>query len=133
MDAAAAIGLYIIISIILSLIFNLFFYRLVFKKPTRRKANLFTWLSSLGVMLVINGALLFLFMTGVDVSSVGGGIGFGLLMPFIIAPIFWFLPTTVFVIIRAIVIAITKRERDVMTEEVEVAELISTQNGQTLN
>ncbi len=133
MEAEAAIALYIIISLILSLIVNIIFYRAVFKKPTRKKANLFTWLSSLGVMLVINILLIFPFTSGVSVDSIGGGIGFGLLMSFVIAPIFWFIPSTVFVILRAILIAITKKERDVMTDDVEEAELISTENGQTLN
>lgn len=133
MEAEAAIVLYIIISLILSIIFNIIFYRAVFKKPKRKKANLFTWLSSLGVMLVINIILIFPFTNGVSTSSFGGAIGFGLLMPIVIAPMTWFIPTSIFAIFRAILIAITKKERDVMTDEVEEAELISTENGQTLN
>jgi hypothetical protein len=84
-------------------------------------------------MLVVNILLIFPFTSGVDTSSIGGAIGFGLLMPFIIAPMLWLIPTSVFAIFRAILIAITKKERDVMTEEVETAELISTENGKTLN
>ena len=133
MEAEAALGLYIIISVVMSIIVNIIFYRAVFKKPARKKANLYTWLSSLGIILVINIVLIFPFTSGVSVDSLGGGIAFGLLMPLVIAPIFWFVPSTIFVILRAIIIAITKKERDVMTEDIEEAELISTDNGKILN
>ena len=133
MEAEAALGLYLVISLILGLIVNIVFYRAVFKKPARKKANLFTWLSSLGVMLVVNIVLIFPLTSGVTSDSIGGAIGFGLLLPIVIAPITWFVPTSVYAIIRLILIAITKKERDVMTEEIETAELISTEKGETLN
>ena len=133
MEAEAAMGLYILISIVVSLIVNIIFYRVVFKKPTRKKANLYGWASSLGVMLLINFGLIFPFTSGISTSSIGGAIAYGILMPFIIAPLCWFIPTTVYSLLRFLMILITKKERDVLTKEVEEAELISMQNGQTLN
>ena len=54
-------------------------------------------------------------------------------MPFVIAPIFWFFPTSVYSFVRFLMIIITKKERDIITKEVEEAELISTEKGQKLN
>ena len=133
MKAESALGLYILISLVLSLFCNIIFYRAVFRKPTRRKASFFTWLSSLGVMLPINFGLIFPFTSGVTSDSIGGAIGFGLLLPFIIAPIFWFFPTSIYSFLRFLLIIITKRERDVIEKEVMEAELISSQDGKTLN
>lgn len=117
--------LYILISSVLALIINILFYRLVFKKKKRLKANTFTWLTTLGIMAPVNFALIFILVRDISTGSVGGAIGLGLVMVFIIPPIFWFVPATLYSLIRAIYIAITrKREREILQEDIQEAELI---------
>ena len=127
MDSDSAMGLYILISVLTSLIANILFYRLVYKKHKRMKANTFSWLSNLGVMLIINIALIFPFTTNIDVGSIGAGIGYPLVMMFIIAPVFWFVPSSFYTMVRAIYIAITrKKEREILSEEIVDTELDTT-------
>ncbi|MGC9780253.1 MAG: hypothetical protein HZR80_13490 [Candidatus Heimdallarchaeota archaeon] len=124
MDSSSAMSLYILIVIIVALIANIIFYRLVFKKKKRKKANLFSWLTTLGIMVPISLGLVFPFARAAEFDDPGGGIGFALLMFAIILPAFWFLPTTIYLGIRAIFIAITKRrEREIISDTIVNAEL----------
>ncbi|HUU78533.1 MAG TPA: hypothetical protein VMX55_09305 [candidate division Zixibacteria bacterium] len=124
MDSEAAMGLYIIITTLSGLAINILFYRLVFKKQKRMRANAFSWLSTLGIMLPISFFLIFPFTEGVTVGTIGGAIGFGLIMVFVIAPIFWFVPSSFYTMVRAIYIASTKkREREILTENITSSEL----------
>lgn len=124
MKAEAAMGLYILISIFLGLAINILFYRLVFKKQKRMRANAFSWLSNLGIMLVINGVLLIPFTRNIDTDGIGGALAYPLLMLFVIAPVFWFVPSSFYTMVRAIYIASTKkREREILTENITSSEL----------
>ncbi|NHJ06027.1 MAG: hypothetical protein EAX90_14460 [Candidatus Heimdallarchaeota archaeon] len=124
MKAEAAMGLYILISIFSSLAVNILFYRLVFKKQKRMRANSFSWLTNLGIMLVINGVLLIPFTRNIDTDGIGGALAYPLLMLFVIAPVFWFIPSSFYTMIRAIYIASTKkREREILTEDITSSEL----------
>lgn len=76
-------------------------------------------------MAPINFALIFILVRDISVSSPGGAIGLGLLMTFIVPPIFWFIPTSLYSLIRVIYIAITrKREREILQEDIQEAELM---------
>ncbi len=121
LNADAAIALYILISSVLSLVINIIFFRFVFKKKKRLKANTFTWLTTLGMMIPVSFALMAIFLSiDVSSSSVGGALGYGLLMTLAIPPIFWFVPTTLYSLIRAIFIAITRRkEREILEEDIQ--------------
>ena len=128
MDSGTAMLLYILISVIVSLATNILFYRLVFKKQKRMKANTFTWLANLGVILVVNLILIPVFTTGVEigdgVGGIGAAIGFGLAMTFVIPPIFWIGPASIFSLIRMFYILITrKKEREILQEDIQEAEL----------
>ncbi len=122
MDSGTAMTLYIVISLVISLAINIIFYRLVFKKQKRVKANTFTWLTTLGIMLIVNIVLIFPFTTNIDtgdgIGGVGAALGFGLAMIFIIPPIFWFFPASGYSLIRIIYILITrKREREILQDD----------------
>lgn len=124
LDSGAVMTLYILISSVLALAINIIFYRLVFKKKKRLKANTFSWLTTLGIIAPVNFALIFILVRDVSTGTVGGAIGFGLAMTFIIPPIFWFVPATLYSLIRAIYIAITrKREREILQEDIQEIEL----------
>ena len=93
------------------------------------KANTFTWLANLGVMLVVNLILIPVFTTGVEVGDgvggIGAAIGFGLAMTFIIPPIFWIGPASIFSLIRMFYILITrKKEREILQDDIQEAELL---------
>jgi len=129
MLAENAIIIYTLISFILSLITNVIFYRIVFQKFPRRKANLFAWLSSLGVMLIVNIALYFPFTINVEARTVASRIAFELFKIFVIPLIIWLLPTTIFILFRVIVFASTKKEQDAKAKSIEEAVLLLNENG----
>ena len=129
MDAGAAITLFTVISIVICLAVNILFYRLVFKKQTRVKANTFSWLTTLGIMLVVIAVLLSIILssgvqTGDGWEGVGGALGVGLFLPFVLAPILWFFPASGFFLIRIIYIAITiNRKREILQENIQETNL----------
>jgi len=129
MDAGAAITLFTVLSIVICLAVNILFYRLVFKKQTRVRANTFSWLSTLGIMLVVIGVLLSIIMssgiqTGDGWEGVGGALGVGLFLPFVLAPILWFFPASAFSLIRIIFIAITRnRKREILQDNIQETNL----------
>lgn len=129
MDAGAAITLFTVISIVICLAVNILFYRLVFKKQTRVKANTFSWLTTLGIMLVVIAVLLSIILssgvqTGDGWEGVGGALGVGLFLPFVLAPILWFFPASGFSLIRIIYIAITiNRKREILQENIQETNL----------
>ena len=124
MDSESAMGLFILISVVTSLIIDIIFYRLVFKKKKRRKANGYSYLVTLSIMIPICIGILYAF-----VPELSGGIGVAgaaLVLVFIIAPIFWFIPASFYTMIRAIYIASTKgREREILSKDVKEAEIIN--------
>ena len=123
----SAMGLYILISTLVGLIANILFYRLVYKKQKRLKANTYSWLSTLGVMLLVNFILFFPFTTDIQTDGIGGALGYPALLGLIIAPLTWFFPDSLYSLIRAIYIAITKkREREILSEEIVDTELDTT-------
>jgi len=128
LDSGTAMTLYIVISLVISLVVNSIFYKSVFKKQKRVKANTFAWLTTLGIMLIVNIVLIFPFTTNIDtgdgIGGVGSAIGFGLAMTFIIPPMFWFFPASGYSLIRMIYILFTrKREREILQDDIIDTEL----------
>lgn len=133
MEANAVLGLYILISVLVALVINILFYRLVFKKKKRMRANTFSWLTTLAIILPFNYLLTFILVRDVDTGSFGGAIGFGLFMMIVIPPIFWFVPSSFFTMIRAIYIAVTKnKEREILETNIQQTELIEEKKEETI-
>ncbi len=129
MDSGAAITLFTVLSLVICLTVNILFYRLVFKKQTRVKANTFSWLTTLGIMLVVNIVLVSIILnagiqTGDGWEGVGGALGVGLFLPFVLAPLLWFFPASGFSLIRIIFIAITRnRKREILQDDIQETDL----------
>ncbi len=123
MDPESAMGIFILIATVVSLILDIIFYRLVFRNKKRMKANGNSYLVTLSIMAPICIGILFAF-----VPELTGGIGVAgaaFILVFIIAPIFWFVPTSFYTMIRAIYIASTKgREREILSKDIEEAEIL---------
>lgn len=113
--------LYVFISFILSLITNILFFRFAFKKHSKRKANLFAGLSSLGVMLIVNTALYFPFKMNIQINATYQFYIFEMFRIFVTPLISWFLPTAIIVLIRLILIKRFRNEQDAMAKRIEEA------------
>lgn len=108
MESNEATIIFTIASTFVSLVFNILSYRLIFKKKTRNKANLFSWLSTLGFMIPVILILMALLTKGVTGGL--GLLGWALAMVLVLAPLFWFVPPSLYTLIRAIFIAFTKNK-----------------------
>ncbi len=113
MNAQEVILIFCLSSGILGLGINILFYRTKYKNHKRSRANTFSWLWDMGLILVVNALLNGILMHDVDVSSFGGGIGFGLSMLFFITPFFTLIMPSIWALIRFIYIKATpSKERD---------------------
>jgi hypothetical protein len=118
------LGLYIVISFAASVLVNILCYRLIFRKMKRMRANGFSWLLTLGVMLGANFGFLYIYIPGF-ISEIFNLFPGEQILAYLIAPITWFVFPLVYLIIRAIFIRITKnREREVLSKEIEEAEFV---------
>jgi len=109
--------LFIFISGIVGLGVNILFYRVVYKKKKRVRANSYTWLWTMGIILIVNAMLNGILLHDVEDTGFGGAIGLGLGLPFIITPIFTIIVPGVWALIRAIYIKATpKKERIVIVD-----------------
>ncbi len=122
-QAELVIPLFTIISGLVGLGVNILFFRVVYKKKTRVRANTYTWLWTMGIILIINAMLNGILLQNVEDTGFGGAIGLGLGVPLIITPIFTIIVPGVWAAIRAIYIKATpSREREIIgrTPETEV-------------
>jgi hypothetical protein len=134
LEANAVLGLYILISVVVALAINILFYRLVFRKKKRMRANTFSWLTNLAIILPFNYLLVVILVRDVETGSFGGAIGFGLFMMVVIPPLLWFVPSSFFTMIRAIYIAITKnKEREILESKIEETDLIEKDESVTIS
>jgi hypothetical protein len=123
LDPEQAMGIFILVSMIIGLILNVIFYRLVFRKRKRMNANSFSWLTTLLIMAPITVGLLFALVPEILQGLELVGIVF--LLVFVLTPILWFVPTSLYTLIRTIFIVITRnREREILSKDIEEAELI---------
>ena len=88
MNAGEVILIFCLVSGIVGLGVNILFYRVVYKKKLRKRANTYTWLWTMGIVLVVNALLNGILLHDVDVGSFGGAIAFPLAMIFYITPFF---------------------------------------------
>ena len=122
MEFGAVLGLYILSSSVVCLIFNILFYRLVFRKQKRMKANGYSWISSLGLMVLVNFGFVFAFVS--SITGVTNVLDAGPIFLFVIPAITWFVPASLYTLVRAIFIVITKnREREILSQDLETAEV----------
>jgi hypothetical protein len=123
LDPESAMGIFILVSMVIGLIFNVIFYRLVFLKRKRINANIFSWLATLGIMAPIIVGLLFALVPEILRGLELVGIVF--LLVFVLTPILWFVPASIYTLIRVIFIVITRnREREILSKDIEEAEII---------
>jgi hypothetical protein len=109
--------LFIFISGIVGLGVNILFYQVVYKKKKRVSANTYTWLWTMGIILIVNAMLNGILLHDVEDTGFGGAIGLGLGLPFIVTPIFTIIVPGVWAAIRAIYIKATpKKERTIIVE-----------------
>ncbi|NHJ32078.1 MAG: hypothetical protein FK732_04380 [Asgard group archaeon] len=129
MDAGSVMGLYILTSSVGCLIFNFLMYRLAFRRQKRMKANGYSWVSSLGFIAAVNVGLIFAFaplITGVS-NAFEAEVTFLVLIP----SLTWFVPASLYTLIRAFFILISKnREREILSNDIEAAEIISNESIQ---
>jgi hypothetical protein len=112
--------LFVSISSVVGLGVNILFFRVIYKKKKRVKANLYAWLWTMGIILVVNALLNGILLHDVEDTGFGGAIGLGLGLPFIVTPIFTIIVPGVWAAIRAIYIKSTpKKERKVVVEPSE--------------
>lgn len=113
-EAEAIFSIFISVSGIVGLAVNILFFRVVYKKKKRARANLYAWLWTMAIILVVNALLNgILLHGGVPDTGIGGAFGIGLGLPFIITPIFTIIVPGVWAVIRAIFIKVTpKKERE---------------------
>lgn len=123
MDFGAVLGLYILSSSVVCLIFNILFYRLVFRKQKRMKANGYSWVSSLGLIALVNFGFVFAFVS--SITGVANVLDAGPIFLFVIPSITWFVPASLYTLIRALFIVITRnREREILSQDLETAEVV---------
>ena len=123
MDPESAMGIFILVSMVIGLIFNVIFYRLVFRKRKRINANSISWLATLGIMAPINVGLLFALVPEILRGLELVGIVF--LLVFVLTPILWFVPASIYTLIRVIFVVVTRnREREILSKDIEKAEII---------
>lgn len=122
MEPEQAMGLFVVLAVVLSLLFNVLFYRVVFRAHKRKQANFYSWLTTLAVMLGVCLLIAYLFVRFFINYSSSLTTSGGAFVVFIV-PLSWFVPSTVYTIIRAIFIAITKREKDKLSTEIIAAEV----------
>jgi len=116
--------LYILSSSVVCLIFNVLFYRLVFRKQKRMKANGYSWVSSLGLMALVNFGFVFAFIA--SITGVADVLDAGYIFLFVIPSITWFVPASLYTLIRALFIVMTKgREREILSKDLETAEVVA--------
>jgi hypothetical protein len=126
-------GIYLVISLATSLVINFISYRLIFRKMKRMRGNGFSWLLTLAVMLGANFGYLFIFIPDflynfLFLTRDERGLAF------LIAPIAWFVFPSLITLFRAIIIKISrKREREVLSKDIESAELISNNDSHIEN
>lgn len=119
-DGAVVFPLFISISSIVGLGVNILFFRVVYKKKKRVRANTYTWLWTMGIILVVNALLNGILLQNVEDTGFGGAIGLGLGLPFIVTPIFTIIVPGVWAAIRAIYIKATpSKERTIVVENSE--------------
>ena len=124
MDFGAVLGLYILSSSVVGLIINILFYRLVFRKQKRMKANGYSWVSSLGLMALVNFGFVFAFVS--SITGVANILDAGPIFLFVIPSITWFVPASLYTLVRALFIVITRgREREILSQDLETAEVVS--------
>jgi hypothetical protein len=124
MDFGSVLGLYILTSSVTCLIINILFFRLVFRKQKRMKANGYSWISSLGIMALANFGFVFAFVS--SITGVSNVLEAGIIFLFVIPSITWFVPASLYTLIRALFIVITKsREREIISQDIETAEIVA--------
>ena len=124
MEFGAVLGLYILSSSVVCFIVNILFFRLVFRKQKRMKANGYSWVSSLGVMALVNFGFVFAFVS--SITGITNILDAGWIFLLVIPSITWFVPASLYTLVRALFIVITRnREREILTDDIEVAEVIS--------
>ncbi|MBN2155503.1 MAG: hypothetical protein JW776_05635 [Candidatus Lokiarchaeota archaeon] len=121
MNSEEVLLLFILISSVMGLVINILFFRFVFRKQTRLRANTFSWLCNIGIMLAINFLLNFILVRDVDTGGIGGAIAFPLMMMFFVTPIMAVASPSLWASIRAIYIAATKN-RDRIVERKHIPE-----------
>lgn len=128
MDPGQVLGLYILASSGVCLILNILFYRLVFRKQKRMKANGYSWVSSLGLMALVNFGFVFAFVS--SITGVSSVLDAGHIFLFVIPSITWFVPASLYTLVRALYIVITRgREREILSQDIEAAVIISNESS----
>ena len=88
-------------------------------------ANTYSWIATLGIISPLCIGIVFPFTRNVTPGSSSEGLGFNILMFFIILPIAWFVPTSFYTAMRAIFIVMTpNRKREIFEEEIKEVEVI---------
>ncbi|NPE07814.1 MAG: hypothetical protein GNW80_06005 [Asgard group archaeon] len=124
MDLGAVLGLYILASSGVCLIVNILFFRLVFRKQKRMKANGYSWVASLGLIALVNFGFVFAFVS--SITGVTNIFDAGPIFLFVIPAITWFVPASLYTFIRALFIVITRnREREILSQDLETAEVVA--------
>lgn len=90
---------------------NILFFRVIFKKKTKNRANTYTWLCNMGIMLVFNFLLVFAIVRDIDTGSFGGAIGLPLFMMFYFTPMLAVGGPSLWALIRAIQIKIKSSQK----------------------
>ncbi|NHJ49603.1 MAG: hypothetical protein FK733_17570 [Asgard group archaeon] len=125
MVTEAQLGIYITISFATSLVFNFICYRLIFRKMKRMRANAFSWLLTLFIVLGANFGYLYIFIPNMLYNFLFLD-RLDQVLALIIAPITWFVFPSLLTMFRAIFIRLSrKREREVLSKDIEAAELLS--------
>ena len=122
MEPEQAMGLFIVLTVAFSFLFNILFYRVVFRARKRKQANFYSWLMTLVVMLGVCILIAYLFIRFLIEYSPPPTTSGGAFVALIV-PLSWFVPPTIYTIVRAIFIAITKREKDKLSNEIIAAEV----------
>jgi hypothetical protein len=125
MVTEAQLGIYITISFATSLVLNFICYRLVFRKMKRMRANAFSWLLTLLIVVGANFGYLYIYIPNMLYNFLFLD-RLDQILALIIAPVTWFVFPSLITMLRAIFIKISrKREREVISKDIETAELLS--------
>ena len=86
------------------------------------KANGYSWISSLGLMVLVNFGFVFAFVS--SITGVTNVLDAGPIFLFVIPAITWFVRASLYTLVREIFIVITKnREREILSQDLETAEV----------
>ena len=117
-DGAVVFPIFVSVSGLVGLGVNILFYRVIYRKKKRIRANLYSWLWTMLIILVVNAMLNGILLHDVEDTGFGGAIGLGLGLPFIVTPIFTIIVPGVWAVIRAIYIKATPSKERTVVEEI---------------